>query len=353
MQRSKPGLASQHLHGLRLVASIAGAQVEGDFLRSTEVTLEPRGTGPGAGTYEAVLDTPGSVALVLQAALPCAALAGHRVSIAVTGGTDVPFSPPMDFVLHVLEPTLRRCRVGVSHSLQRRGYMPSGGGQVVARVEAREGPLPALQLAERGRVERVHVVVTGAGAFAGDFVGAATAHTLTQLRERLGLGPVAEDTTETRVPPGQGHGASVLAIARTATGALLSGGVRVEGRTSSRGAAQRAAVEAVAALERELAHGGTVDEHLQDQLIVYMAIAAGQSRMRTGPLSMHTCTAMSVASSVCGAAFRVRAVGEDGQVAREAASLGQVRRDPGAFARGRWVVECDGIGLEPPRGTTT
>lgn len=353
VKRSKPGLATQHLHGLRLVAQMVGAKIEGDALRSSEVTLEPGNVGPRAETYETVLDTAGSVALVLQAALPCAILAGHDVAIAVTGGTDVPFSPPMDFVLHVLEPTLRRCGVRLSHDLHRRGYMPAGGGRVVAQVEARDGPLPAFKLTERGEVDSVHVVVTGAGAFAGDFVTTAASHALTQARERLGLRSVREETTQTSVPPGQGNGASVLVVARTTTGVLLSGGARVEGKKVRRDAARSAAKRAVEALGKELAHGGAVCQHLQDQLIVYMAVAAGQSRVRTGPLSLHTCTAMSVAASVCGASFRVRAVGEGGALAPEAASLERVRGEPSAFGSGQWVVECDGIGLAPRKAVPT
>jgi RNA 3'-terminal phosphate cyclase len=47
----------------------------------------------------------------VQGALPCMLLAGPPLSVStvtLTGGTDVAFSPPLDFLTHVLLPTLRR-----------------------------------------------------------------------------------------------------------------------------------------------------------------------------------------------------------------------------------------------------
>ncbi len=37
-----------------------------------------------------------------------------------------------------------------------------------------------------------------------------------------------------------------------------------------------------------LCRPGCVDEYMQDQLIIYMALAAGRSRVRCGPLSLHS-----------------------------------------------------------------
>lgn len=43
-----------------------------------------------------------------------------------------------------------------------------------------------------------------------------------------------------------------------------------------------------------------VDEYLQDQLVIYMALADGVSRIRTGPLTLHTTTALLIASHFVG-----------------------------------------------------
>ncbi|KAK3700181.1 hypothetical protein QZH41_010618 [Actinostola sp. cb2023] len=62
--------------------------------------------------------------------------------------------------------------------------------------------------------------------------------------------------------------------------------------------AERVAGDAVDELLRNVDSGGCVDEHLQDQLIIFMALAAGKSQIKSGPLTMHTKTAIHVAQLV-------------------------------------------------------
>lgn len=69
--------------------------------------------------------------------------------------------------------------------------------------------------------------------------------------------------------------------------------------------------------------GSCVDTHVQDQLIIFMALAPGKSRVRCSlPLTMHTQTAIYIAELLTDARFNVI---EDGATA---------------------IIECNGIGYE-------
>lgn len=66
-----------------------------------------------------------------------------------------------------------------------------------------------------------------------------------------------------------------------------------------------------------------VDSHIQDQLIIFMALARGLSRVRCSlPLTMHTKTAIYIAELITDAKFNVI---EEGSTA---------------------IIECHGIGYE-------
>ena len=52
------------------------------------------------------------------------------------------------------------------------------------------------------------------------------------------------------------------------------------------------AEKAVNNLVENIEAGGCVDEHMQDQVIIFMALAQGHSRIRTGPLTLHTETSI-------------------------------------------------------------
>jgi hypothetical protein len=95
-------------------------------------------------------------------------------------------------------------------------------------------------------------------------------------------------------------------------------------------------------------------------LIVYMALAAGRSRVRIGPPTMHTRTAATVAAALTGAAFRFRPCrpgpGEEADagpdagpgwtdfVAAAGAADGAAGGEAGGLMGGPILLECEGIG---------
>ncbi|KAA0156586.1 hypothetical protein FNF29_00697 [Cafeteria roenbergensis] len=91
--------------------------------------------------------------------------------------------------------------------------------------------------------------------------------------------------------PAACSGVSVLVGAMTDNGCVLTRSAPIGGREDPVKAGRGLARELFA----ELAHGGCVDEHALDQLIIWMALADGESRVRCGPPSLHTTTAADIA----------------------------------------------------------
>jgi RNA 3'-terminal phosphate cyclase (ATP) len=59
-------------------------------------------------------------------------------------------------------------------------------------------------------------------------------------------------------------------------------------------------------LIRNLSCDACVDEYLQDQLIVFMALAKGTSVIKCGEVTLHTLTAVWVAEKLTGAKFQIK-----------------------------------------------
>jgi len=98
----------------------------------------------------------------------------------------------------------------------------------------------------------------------------------------------------------------ILLVAECESGSLLAGSAASD-RSSSFESVGSAAGESLA---RELRQGGCFDEHMQDQLLVFMALADGESRIRVNEISLHTKTSMWICSELTGAAFSVSPDGE-------------------------------------------
>ncbi len=279
-RRARPGLAAQHLAALRAVAALCGGRLEGDALGSLEVGFRP-GVIRG-GQFSIDVGTAGSISLVLQAVLPVALRAEGPCRLRISGGTDVKLAPPFDYLRLVMLPWLADLGAEMCIRSVRHGYYPRGGGELVLDVT----PSPYLRplVAEsRGTVQeirgRAHV-----------------AHLPMHIAERMaaaaraqlaGFAPVRIDTEVLGDAQASGMGGALVLAAEAPPGRLGSAVVAQRGVT-----AERLGEEAGRSLSMDLASGAALDVHGADQLLVYAALARGESRFTVREVSLHARTAM-------------------------------------------------------------
>jgi RNA 3'-terminal phosphate cyclase (ATP) len=288
--RRKPGLRPQHLTAVRAAAAVCEARLEGDGLGSQTLTFAPAGP-PSPGQYSFDVATAaqggsaGSVGLVLQAVLLPLALAGGDSHLTLRGGTHVPWAPPVPYLEHVFLPVLARMGVRAQIELVRWGFYPAGGGEIRVQISGHEGPLHPIVLAERKELQRV-------------WGTAAVMNLPAHIPQRMAArsrNVLADAGLQARVEPrrlrGAGPGAGIFLFAEyTASpgGDTVTVGFTAYGRKGL--PAERVAE---AACEELLAHhrsGGAADPHLADQLVLPMALAEGESRLRTSQISQHLLT---------------------------------------------------------------
>jgi RNA 3'-terminal phosphate cyclase (ATP) len=279
-RRDPPGLAPQHLAAVRAVAALCSARCEGLALRSTELTFTPAPLRGGEFDFD--IGTAGSVVLLLQALLPVMAATQLRYRLTIAGGTDIRAAPPLDYLREVVLSLLARMGGRISLVAHRRGYYPRGGGI----VEATSAPadLRPLQLSAPGRLLAISGLAHVAGLPA-------------QIAERMrtsALAPLAGtpvcatcDTAVLGRDVAIGRGGAVVLWAhqeRTVLGA---------GRVAERGTPAETLGTAVGTeLAADLACGATVDRHAADQMLIYCALARGESHFLTRELTPHALTAM-------------------------------------------------------------
>lgn len=80
-------------------------------------------------------------------------------------------------------------------------------------------------------------------------------------------------------------------VAETSTGCILGGSALGKRNESAEQTGSRAAEDLLVAIKE----GACVDKYTQDQLIIFMALANGQSKVRVGEITLHTKTAIHVA----------------------------------------------------------
>lgn len=278
-RRPKPGLAPQHLAAVRAVAALCGADTAGLATGARELRLHP---GPlRGGEYRFDVGTAGSITLVLQACLPVALACRKPVRMVVTGGSDVRAAPPLDYLRFVLLPILALMGAQVSVEVRRRGYYPRGGGEV--EVAIAPGALRPLQLEAPGPLEGIGGVAHVAN------LPAHIAERMARTAEEVLLPHGGAEVVVEHLGRAQaiGAGGAIALWARCAHALLGAGNVAERGVPAEEIA--RVAAESLAA---ELGAQASLDIHAADQILVYCALARGESRFRARELSSHTRTTL-------------------------------------------------------------
>ncbi|WP_297479518.1 RNA 3'-terminal phosphate cyclase, partial [Thermococcus sp.] len=284
--RPNPGLKTQHLHGILALKELSNARVKGAQVGSTRLEFIP---GKPEPKYIRVpIKTAGSITLVLQALLPAMAFTGG--SFEVTGGTDVPWSPPVDYLKNVTLFALERMGLKVELEIKRRGHYPKGGGLVVGKVEPWEERKPLIALEWR-KIERFSGIshATNLPAHVAERQAKAAEE---KLRSFYSVPVEIEKEVSRSLGPGSGI------VVWAETDSLRLGGDALGKRGKP---AEVVGREAAGELLDQLTTRAAVDKFLGDQLIPFLAFAGGE--IGVAKITSHLVTNVWVVEQFLGKVF--------------------------------------------------
>ncbi|KRZ18040.1 RNA 3'-terminal phosphate cyclase [Trichinella zimbabwensis] len=312
--RKVPGLSHQHLCGLKIAKKFCKARLIGAEVGSTEITFIP--SKLTSGYYYADIKTAGSVSLLIQLLLPCLIFGRNESRLCLKGGTNVHFAPPIDYFLDVFCPIAEKFGIHTTCSIPRRGFFPKGGGEVNLSIYPVNILCP-INLLNRGSLCQID----GKSYVAGGIPYSVTKRCNRQLADQFAtfssIKPIDFDDITFR--PSFSEGFGIMAIAEYSNGCLLAVDRIAENEHSGDELIKMIKDDMKAVLDLPTC----VDPHLQDQLIILMALASGVSKIRTGPLTLHTKTAIYVTQQMTNAVITVD------------------EADNGTF-----IITCVGIGLK-------
>jgi len=283
--RSQPGLRAQHLAGVKLAAEMCDAEVSGLDIGSTEIFFHP--SSNTGGRFEIDVGTAGSVSLVLQTCMIPAVTAKGPTDLMIRGGTDVPWSPPVDYLSMVLLPLLRGMGADVELTVAQRGFYPAGGGEVTARI-APCGEMKGFDLSSRGKL----IGIEG---------GVACRNLPEHVVERAknaaikGLAGYGSPKFSVDSARGPSTGLSLVLAARYENSVIGASCIGEKGLP-----AERVGEMAAYNLSEDMSSVATLDEHAADQLVPFMFLANGASRFATSELTLHAKTSLQVAGQFVG-----------------------------------------------------
>jgi len=306
-KRSEPGLRPQHLESVLTAAKICNANVKGATVGSGELWFEP-GEIEG-GDIDAEIGTAGSIPMLVMTILPICAYAKHEVKLRISkGGTDIRNSPTTNYLKYVLLPTLERRGLNFSLTVERYGYYPKGMGEVLLEVQPSKKLTP-LGLGEFGRLREINGI--SVCTFLADRrVAERQAEAAAKHLMAYGYKPQVQIVNDFSNPVQKGS--SIVLWAETDSGVLLGGDAIGEIGKQSEVVGREAAEN----LTDEIVSEATVDIHLADMLVPYVALAEGNSTYLVRSMTDHLETNVWLAREVLGVEIDVSKSGKCYQITK-------------------------------------
>lgn len=279
-----PGLKAQHVSCIQCLAEATDAELTGCFVGSNSFTFKSHlsPTQIVDRTIRVKANSAASVLLVFQAVLPFLLFAGDEkdtpISIIIQGGTNVSFSLSFEYLDQVLLPALERFGVRVDRKLEFRGW--SHGTPEIGSAKFLITPLrPGQALKEpawppeRGTITKINVSLIVPKEITQP-LKVALLFELSLVFPDVEVNFIAVEDSR--------HKARIytLLVAYTSTGLRFGRDWLYDLKTKDNtpdDLAVKISQKVVDELDIEVRKGGVVDEYLQDQLVVFQALAEGKS----------------------------------------------------------------------------
>ena len=299
--RRQTGLRPQHLESVITAAKLCNAEIEGAKLGSRELWFKPNSII--SGKVQAKIGTAGSISMLLLTVLPICAHAKDEVIVhVISGGTDVQYAPTINYMKYVLLPTLDRMGLKASLTVKKFGYYPKGMGEVTLKVSpvSKLTPLCIEEFGKIGEIKGVSVCTF----LEKQRVAQRQADAAMNVLRNQGYSANIRVVND-RSNPYQ-RGSSVVLWAKTNKGALLGADAIGKLRKPSESVGKEAAINLLKEVDAKV----TVDVHLADMLVPYIALTKGTSTYLTRKITEHIDTNIWLTNKILGTKIQVTRDGD-------------------------------------------
>lgn len=297
-KRDKPGLRPQHIAAVKALAEMCGAEVENLRIGAEWISFKPGGSLKSSLKFD--IGTAGSVTLVMMAAIPAASLNGVGCNLELIGGTDVKWSPTVDYFRYVVLPAYRLIGLDYAVEVVRRGYYPIGGGVVKIHVKPSE-KIRSLNLISK------EIPPPSAISLCSNLPRSVAERQVSAAFNYLFRHNVSCRNMKIEVEDTLSPGSSIMLYSVGEDGPFIGAdSIGERGKP-----AEKVGQQVAQLFLKEYASGAPVDRHLGDMLVTPLFFAEGESKFKVSTVTPHMLTDLHLASLLTGRRYRSE-TGKDG-----------------------------------------
>jgi RNA 3'-terminal phosphate cyclase (ATP) len=140
-KRNNPGLRQQHLTAIKLLSRVFNFNIENAVLGAEWISISFNEENENniktnqEGLLKIDIGTAGSIPLLLQTLIPTIAISKKDILIQLVGGTDVKYSPTIDYVKYVIKEVYGKIGIFFDIDIIKRGFYPQGNGIININIQ--------------------------------------------------------------------------------------------------------------------------------------------------------------------------------------------------------------------------
>lgn len=282
-KRPNPGIQPQHYMAIKAAASISDAELIDVKLSSESIFFKPKKVTDKVSLID--IGTAGSIPLVLQTLIPCLITSKLQGPIELIGGTDVKWSPTIDYIKYVFSSLLEAIGIKLYLEIKKRGYYPKGGGKVVFTVEDVSFP-KSLKFNKISKGFTVRSICSNLPKNIAERQASAALSILQKSEFYL--------TTDTYISNevALSPGTSILIYSNSESGPYIGSDLIGEKGKP----AEKVGEEVARAFLNEFASFPDLDPHLSDMIIPYLFLSPYPSKIKISKITRHLETNLFVSS---------------------------------------------------------
>jgi RNA 3'-terminal phosphate cyclase (ATP) len=289
---NKPGLKPQHMIGVKVAGEFCNARISGLYENSLEVEFIPG----KIALHDKKIDigTAGSISLVLQTITPMLMFGNKPVTLDIIGGTEVSWSPTIQYIKYVTFPLLNKLGAKLEMEIVKHGYYPKGGGEVIVKSRPVKNINPFICL-ERGNIMGI-VVDSVCGQLPSHVAERQGNSALSTMKYHF---PDVKTSMSYKSVNSLSLGSSVTCYA-VCENSILGGSCLGEPGLKAEKVGETAAEELIKSLKSNAA----LDRYMADQILLYVALAKGRSHLKVEEITDHCKTNMGVMEQIIPVEFK-------------------------------------------------
>ena len=302
--RKNPGLKPQHFTALKILKKICNANLDQIKIGDTSMKFIP--SNVQSLDLKENVGTAGSISLIFQVLIPVVAICKKKLKLTIIGGTNVLWSPTIDYSQIVLREVYARMGIYFSIKIIKRGYYPKGGGIIELEVSPAEKINPIIL--DKRKTKNTKII----GTFS-KLPAELINNQIDHIRRKL----IEKDFTvefQVREESTLDSGASVM-ISSIDNDSIIGIDSIFNNKT------KKFDID----LDKFIQNKVSLDEHLADMIVLPASLANGITIFQVENISKHLETNLFVASKITGCKYGVGKLKDGYEVRIEGISYSSIK----------------------------